>query len=192
MSTVLPPHEVATAWRTTTGLWEIDSRTTTVTVRMRAFGVPVHGSFAQASGVIDIPSDITRSRVSATVRSDSFQTGRAFHDRRAMGAAFLDAAAHPSLSFHASGLRPIMDSVVTDGGARPLWWLPGHLTAKEVTAPLRLALGVVRVCADGSELAFDATARLRRSHLGVTRMRGLIGDTIDVVVRGRARRRDAA
>jgi polyisoprenoid-binding protein YceI len=159
---------------------------------VRALGVvAVHGRFSQATGRIDIPHDITCSRVWVTVRSDSFQTGSASYDRWAKSAAFLDTAAHPTLSFRAAGLRPIMDSVVTDEGARPLWWLPGLLSAKDVTGPLRFALGVVRVCDDGSELDFDATARLRRSDFGVTRLRGLIGDVVDVVVRGRAHRRDA-
>jgi polyisoprenoid-binding protein YceI len=148
----------------------------------------VHGRFVQVTGLIDIPHDITRSRVSVTVRSDSFQSGRPSHDGWAKSAAFLDAAAYPELSFHATGLRPITDSVMTEQGDRPLWWLPGLMTARDVTGPLRLALGVVRVSDDGTELRFDATARLRRSDFGVTRMRGLIGDVVDLVVRGRARR----
>lgn len=182
---------LAPAWtpgRTITGRWVIDTRQTAVAVRMRAFPVPVHGRLTGATGLIHIPDDITASRVSVTVRSDSFDTGSAMRDRRARGVGLLDAAAHPFLSFSARGLLPIMESVVAADGSRPLWWLSGELTVKDVTRPLRLALGVVRLDDDGSALQFGATATLRRSDFGVTRLRGLIGDQIDLVIRGRAHR----
>jgi polyisoprenoid-binding protein YceI len=182
-SAVLTVAPVATPGRTTTGRWVIDSQRTTVAVHLRAFG-----QFASATGLIDIPDDITRSRVSVTVRSDSFHTGSTFRDRRAASARLLDAAVHPILSFSASGLQPIMESVVAADGGRPLWWLPGELTVREVTRPLRLALGVVRLNEDGTALEFGATTTLRRSDFSVTHMRALVSDVIDVVIRGRAHR----
>jgi polyisoprenoid-binding protein YceI len=185
---------LAPAWtpgRTTTGRWVIDSRQTVVAVRLRALPFPVRGRFSGATGLIDIPDDITSSQVSVAIRSDSFDTGSAVRDRRAGGAALLDATAHPIVSFSANGLLPIMESVVAADGGRPLWWLPGELTVKDVTRPLRLALGVVRLDDDGAVLQFDATATLRRSDFGITRFRGLIGDQIDLVIRGRAHRQHA-
>lgn len=185
---------LAPAWtpgRTTTGRWVIDARQTAVEVRVRAFPVPVHGRFTGATGLIDIPDDITSSRVSVAIRSDSFDTGSAVRDRRARDAALLDATVHPILSFSGSGLLPIMESVVAADGGRPLWRLRGELTVKDVTRPLHLALGVVRLDDDGAALQFSATATLRRSDFGVTRLRGLIGDRIDLVIRGRAHRQHA-
>jgi polyisoprenoid-binding protein YceI len=178
--------------RTTTGRWVIDPGQTAVEVRLRAVPATVHGRFTGATGLIHIPDDITSSRVSVTIRSDSFHTGSAWRDRRARGAQLLDAAEHPIVSFSASGLVPIVESMVAADGGRPLWWLPGDLTVKDVTRPVRLALGVVRLDDEGTALLFEATASLRRSVFGVTGLRGLIGDQIVLVIRGRAHRQDVA
>lgn len=188
-SAVLTPAVVtARPGRTMTGRWVIDSRETAVTIRVRMFGIPLRGRFAGATGLIDVPDDITRSRVSATVRSDGFRTGWIQRNRHARSARVLDAAAHPNLSFFAAGLRPIMESIVTADGERPLWWLAGELTVMTVTRPLRLALGVVQLSDDARALEFGATATLRRSDFGVTHLGGLISDTVDVTVLGRAHR----
>ena len=184
-SAVLTPPAPA---RTMTGRWVIDEHETAVTVRARALGIPLRGRFAGAAGVIEVPDDITRAQVSTTVRSDSFRTRWA---RRGLPARMLDTAAHPSLSFSATGLQPIMDSVVTRDGTRPLWWLTGMLTVMDSTRPLRLALGVVHLRDHARLLEFDATATIRRSDFGVTHLRGVVGDAIDVTVRGLAHREHA-
>jgi hypothetical protein len=123
--------------------------------------------------------------VSASVRGDRFRARWASSERLAR---LLDTTSHPRLSFSGAGLRPIMESIVTPDGERPLWWLPGEMTVMQVTRPLRFTLGVVRLGDDGPALEFGATARLRRSDFGVTYLRGVIGDTVDVTVRGRAHR----
>ena len=179
---VLAPRAPA---RTMTGRWVIDPGDTAVTIRARMLGVPVRGRFDGAEGMIDVPEDITRATVSAIVPSDRF---RARWAPRGRSERLLAAAVHPRLSFTAAGLRPIMESVVTPDGERPLWWLSGELTVMKVTRPLRLALGIVRLCDDAPALEFGATATLRRSDFGVTDLRGVIGDTVGVTVRGRARR----
>lgn len=188
MSSVLTATPVAAPGRTTTGRWVIDAQRTAVTIRVRALGVPLRGRFDGATGVIDVPDDITRSRVSATVRRDSLRTWWAPQQHHADSARAVDAMAEPDLSFAAAGLQPIMESVVTADGERPLWWMTGELTVGKVSRPLRLALGVVQLCDDAQALEFGATARLRRSDFGVTRLRGLIGDTVDLTIRGCAHR----
>ena len=181
-SAVLTPPAPA---RTMTGRWVIDERKTAVTIRARTLGIPVRGRFAGAAGVIEVPDDITRAHVSTSVRSDSFRTRWM---RRGLPTRMLETAAHPSLSFSATGLQPIMDSVVMHDGTRPLWWLTGELTVMDSTHPLRLALGVVHLRDHARLLEFGATATLRRSDFGVTHLRGVVGDTVDVTVRGLAHR----
>ena len=172
--------------RTMTGRWVIDPGDTAVAIRARMLGgVPLHGRFEGADGVIDVPDDITRAKVTATVHSDRFRARWAPRDRFAR---ILETASHPRLSFSGEGLRPIIESIVTPDGERPLWWLSGELTVLQVTRPLRFALGVVRLRDDAPALEFGATATLRRSDFGVTHLRGVIGDTVDVTVRGRAHR----
>jgi polyisoprenoid-binding protein YceI len=188
MSSVLTATAVATPGRTTTGRWVIDARQTAVTIRVRMLGVPLRGRFDEAAGVIDVPDDITRSWVSATVRGDSLRTWWAARDRYARTGDDLDATAEPHLSFSATGLQPIMESVITADGERPLWWLVGELTVMKITRPLRLALGVVQLQDDAQTLQFGATATVRRSDFGVTHLRGLMGDTVDLTIRGRAHR----
>lgn len=188
---VLAPGAATTSRRHTTGRWVIDPDRTIVETRVRALGLPVYGRFASATGLIDVPRDITRSNVTVTVRSDTFETGSVARDRRARGGGFLDAHVHPTLSFSASGLRPIMETLVTADGDRPLWWLAGEVTARGVTRPVSLALGVVRHHDDGRALEFNATARIRRSEFGAVGKRALIGDVIDITVRGWAHREPA-
>ncbi|HSK90168.1 MAG TPA: YceI family protein [Euzebyales bacterium] len=188
---VLAPTAVPPPGRHTTGRWQIDARHTAVTTRVRVLGVPLQGRFAAAEGVIDVPDDITRSQVSVTVRSDSFETGIASHTRFAHGRHFLDAAEHPTLTFSGDRLRPILESLVTAGGDRPLWWLEGELTALGVTRPLRIALGVVRHRDDGEALEFHATATVRRSDFGVVSLGPLIADTVELRISGLARRTPA-
>lgn len=172
--------------RTMTGRWVIDPGGTAVTIRTRLLGgVRVRGRFEGAAGVIDVPEDLTRAKVSATVDSDRFRAWWAPRDRFTR---LLDTTSHPHLSFSGAGLRPIMESIVTPDGERPLWWLSGELTVMQVTMPLRFALGVVRLRDDAPALEFGATATLRRSAFGVAHLRGVIGDTVDVTVRGRAHR----
>lgn len=193
MSTaVLAPRGATTSRRHTTGRWVIDPDRTAVEIRVRALGLPVYGRFAGASGLIDVPPDITRSNVTVTVRSDTFETGSVTRDRRARGGAFLDAQAHPTLSFSADGLRPVMEPLVTADGDRPLWWLAGEVTARGITRPLSLALGVVRQHRCGDTLEFNATARIRRSEFGAVAKRVLMGDVIEVTVRGWAHRESNA
>lgn len=189
MSTaVLTPTAVTTPGRHTVGRWVIAPEGTSVEIRLRAFGVRVRGAFGEATGLIDVPDDITRSQVSVTIPAESFTTGGPLRDRRVAGARMLDAAAHPHLTFSATGLLPITEALVTAGGDRPLWWLQGELTARGHTRPLRLALGSVSHGCDGGTLEFRATATLRRSDFGVNRFRGAFGDVVDVDIRGLAHR----
>lgn len=187
MSTVLlEPSVRTTCRRPITGRWQIDGHRTELTVRARALGLPVRGRFTGTTGVIDVADSITRSQVRVTVGSDSFETGWDAQDRVVAGTGFLDAHAHPTLSFAAHGLQPILESMVTADGDRPLWWLVGEVTARGVTRPVRLALGVVRQ--DGDCMEFSATGSIRRSEFGAVGKRGLISDLVEITVHGSARR----
>lgn len=187
MSTLLlAPKARTSSRRSMTGRWEIDGHRTELAIRTRALGISVRGRFTGTSGLIDVSDDITRSRVTVTIGSDSFETGSSMHDHVVAGTGFLDAHANPTLSFTAYGLQPILESLVTGDGDRPLWWLVGEVTARGVTRPVRLALGAVRV--DGDQLEFSATGSIRRSDFGATGKRGLISDVVEITVHGWARR----
>lgn len=188
MSTAVLAPTTTTARRDTTGCWTLDPEHTVVTVRARALGFAVRGSLTGASGSIDVPADITCSHVTATVRSDTFTSGRGRHDRAVRGAGFLDADTNPTLDLCAYGLQPVLESLVTTEGDRPLWWLNGAITARGITRPVRLALGLVRHDRADDSLEFRATTRIRRSEFGAVGMRGVVGDAVDVTIHGRARR----
>ena len=187
MSTILLESSArTTSRRSITGRWQIDGHRTELTVRVRALGLAARGRFTGTTGMIDVADNITRSRVHVTVGSDSFKTRWNAHDRIVAGTGFLDAHAHPTVSFTAHGLQPILESMVTADGDRPLWWLVGEVTARGVTRPVRLALGVVRQ--DGDCLEFSATGAIRRSEFGAVGKRGLVSDLVEITVRGRAHR----
>jgi polyisoprenoid-binding protein YceI len=162
----------------------IDSERTSVTFQVRRFGIPLRGRFATLAGVIDIPADMTQAQVTITMQAANLRTSTGL--RRATAA--LDAGAHPSVEFEGHGLQPIVHSMVTADGDRPLWWLTGNLTVLGVVRPFRLAVGAVHRGRDGRSLQFNATATLRRSEFGVGGLGPMVSNVVRVSIRGRAER----
>jgi polyisoprenoid-binding protein YceI len=162
----------------------IDSERTTVSVRVRKLGIPVRRRITALAGVIDIPADMTQAQVSVTMQAASLRTRVGPRGT----ASVFDAAAHPALTFEGRGLQPIVHSMVTADGDRPLWWLTGDLTVLGVARPFRLAVGAVHRGRDGRSLEFNATATLRRSEYGVGRLGAMVSDVVRVSICGRAAR----
>lgn len=172
----------------TVGRYVIDAASTYVEIRTRYAGIPVGGTFDAVVGTIDLPSDVTRATVDATVDPGSFvPTTGPLGGLLRRG---IETDVGPGMRFEAARMEPILESFVTHDGDRPLWALAGTLTVGGVSRAVRIAVGVVRPLDGGAAVAFSGTMTLQCSAFGLRRHGGLRSDTIRVRIGGVASRCD--
>jgi polyisoprenoid-binding protein YceI len=103
------------------GRYEIDTGGSTVRFRTRhLFGLaPVRGTFAIASGTIDVAEPLVGSAVYAEIDAASFRTGNGQRDATVHSPRLLDTGRHPLITFRS---EEIDQSVVllALGGTTPL------------------------------------------------------------------------
>lgn len=156
------------------GRYAIDPSHSAVRFRTRhMFGLaPVRGTFAIRNGTVDVTEPLTASSVHAEIDAASFRTRNPMRNAAVQSAQFLDAAAHPAITFTASRL---------DGHA-----LAGTVTVRGVARPVTLTVEQIEVAA-GSFTA-RARARIDRTEFGVTALRGLAGRYLELTVEARCAR----
>jgi polyisoprenoid-binding protein YceI len=154
------------------GSYPLDPERTTIRADVKAmFGLlTVHGTFRLRSGQVLIAADPAASTVQASIEAGSFASGNKTRDADVISAALLDAKAYPEITFTGQGAR-------RDGDG---WVVPGSVTAHGTTVPAEVRLGDVRLEAGG--VRFQVTARLDRTSFGVTKKKGMVGRTVDVVI----------
>jgi polyisoprenoid-binding protein YceI len=154
------------------GRYTLDPERTTIRADVKAmFGLlTVHGTFRLRSGQVSIAPDPDASSVQASIEAGSFASGNATRDADVISAALLDAKAYPEITFTGQGAH-------RDGGG---WVVPGSVTAHGTTVPAEIRLGDVRL--EAGEARFRATARLDRTSFGVTKKKGMVGRTVDLVI----------
>jgi polyisoprenoid-binding protein YceI len=166
MSQPLPP-----------GTYVLDPERTTIRADVKAmFGLmTVHGTFRLTDGEITIAADPAAAHVRAVIDTGSFESGNKTRDADVVSDSLLDAKAYPEITFDGTGAR-------SDGSA---WLVNGSVTAHGSTVPAELR--VTPGLADGGLVLFHATARLDRTSFGVTKKKGMVGRTADVVIEAAAR-----
>jgi len=154
------------------GTYTLDPERTTIRADVKAmFGLlTVHGTFRLRSGQVLIAADPAASTVQASIEAASFASGNTTRDADVVSAALLDAKAYPEITFTGQGAR-------RDGDG---WVVPGSVTAHGTAVPAEVRLGDVRLEAGG--VRFQVTARLDRTSFGVTKKKGTVGRTVDVVI----------
>ena len=154
------------------GTYTLDPERTTIRADVKAmFGlITVHGAFRLQSGQVSIAADPGASSVQASIAAGSYASGNAKRDADVVSANLLDAKAYPEITFTGQGAH-------RDGGG---WVVPGSVTAHGTTVPAEIRLGDVRQEAGGAR--FLATARLDRASFGVTKKKGMVGQTVDLVI----------
>ena len=92
-------------------IWRFDPAYSTVEFSVKKlFVFTVRGNFANVEGsLVFDDTDITRSFVVATIRSESIQTGNDSRDKSLRSADFLDASEHPFIEFKSSLVKPGQD-----------------------------------------------------------------------------------
>jgi polyisoprenoid-binding protein YceI len=154
------------------GDYTLDPERTTIRADVKAmFGLlTVHGTFRLRSGQVLIAADPAASTVQASIEAASFASGNTTRDADVVSAALLDAKAYPEITFTGQGAR-------RDGDG---WVVPGSVTAHGTAVPAEVRLGDVRLEAGG--VRFQVTTRLDRTSFGVTKKKGMVGRTVDLVI----------
>jgi polyisoprenoid-binding protein YceI len=156
------------------GRYAIDPGRSAVTFRTRhLFGLAaVRGRFAIKSGTVDVAEPASASDVRVEIDAASFRTRNKQRDAAVRSAQFLDAAAHPAITFTAVRL---------DRQA-----ITGSLTVRGVTRPVTLT--VERIDTAPGAFTARATARIDRTEFGVTALRGIAARYLDMTVEVRCER----
>ncbi|KIZ19265.1 YceI family protein [Streptomyces natalensis] len=139
------------------GAWTIDPMHSTVGAVAQHLGISsVHGRFTEFGGRIEIAEDLEKSRVEASIKAASIDTGNGMRDGHLRSEDFLNVDEFPELTYRSSGLEPA-------GPDR--WTVHGDLSLHGVVRPVDLDLSYLGTGPDpwgGVRAAFRATAELRR------------------------------
>jgi polyisoprenoid-binding protein YceI len=160
------------------GTYTLDPEHTTIRADVKAmFGLmTVHGTFRLRAGQVSIAADPDASSVEATIEAGSFASGNTQRDADVTGANLLDAKNYPEITFTGQGARRDGDS----------WVVPGSVTAHGTAVPAEVRLSDARLQTGGAgqpgQARFRATARLDRTSFGVTKKKGMVGRTVDLVI----------
>lgn len=141
----------------------------------------VDGRFSDFSGTIMYDeADLTKSSVTAIIKSSSIETGSGFRDKDLKGAAFFDTEKYPIIRFQSTAIRKhgndyVMAGVLTIKGV-----------SKEISAPLVWRQRKTPDPWKNSRIAFDSRLKLNRKDFGVTGpsfWNEGIADSIDIELR---------
>ena len=154
------------------GTYTLDPERTTIRADVKAmFGLlTVHGTFRLRAGQVSIAADPGASTVRASIEAGSFASGHATRDADVTSATLLDARAYPEITFTGEGAR-------RDGDG---WVVPGSVTVHGTAVPAEVRLSDARL--ETGQARFLATARLDRTSFGVTKKKGMVGRTVDLVI----------
>ncbi|ETX28560.1 YceI family protein [Roseivivax isoporae] len=169
--------------------WDIDPEHAVVAFTiMHAGYARVLGRFSDVQGsfVYD-PEANELGDVTATIGAGSVDTDHEARDTHVRSADFLDAEAHPEITFTATGGTAETDTTGT---------VEGEITIRGVTQPITLDVTLNKVatypCCHGKEtVGVSATASLLRSEFGSTyALPDFVGDEVSVILEFEAIRRD--
>lgn len=141
----------------------------------------VDGRFSDFSGTIMYDeNDLTKSSVTAMIKTSSIETGSAFRDKDLKGATFFDTDKYPVIRFQSTAIRKQGNDYV----------MAGTLTIKgvsrEISAPLIWRQHKTPDPWKNSRIAFDSRLKLNRKDFGVTGptfWNEGIADSIDIDLR---------
>src|SRR6185503_14640226 len=110
----------------TTGTWTLDNSHSEIAFTVRHAGISkVRGQFKDAEATLDLAENVADSKVSATIKTASFDSGDANRDGHVRGEDFFDVEKFPEISFVSSNIVPKGDG----------YELQGELTIKGVSRP---------------------------------------------------------
>lgn len=162
--------------------WKVDEAHSSIAFAVRHLVIAkVHGSFRSYSAQLEIDeTDLTRSRVEATIEAASIDTRNEQRDGHLRTADFLDVERFPTISFQSKRIEP-----VSGESYRVVGDLSLHGITKEVVLAVELG-GIVKDPWGGRRAGLTARATIDRSAFGlvwnqVLETGGLVvGDKVEI------------
>jgi len=146
----------------TTGTWTLDPSHSEIGFTVRHAGISkVRGQFTDAAATLDLAEDVTASKVNATIKTASFDSGDVNRDGHVRGEDFFDVEQFPEISF-------VSNNIVAKGDA---YELQGDLTIKGVTRPVALETELHGVAVDpfgNTRAGLTAETTISRKDFGLT------------------------
>jgi polyisoprenoid-binding protein YceI len=146
----------------TTGTWTLDNSHSEISFTVRHAGISkVRGQFKDAEATLDLAENVADSKVSASIKTASFDSGDANRDGHVRGEDFFDVEQFPEISF-------VSKSIVPSGDA---YELQGELTIKGVTRSVALETEFNGVAIDpfgNTRAGLSAETTISRKDFGLT------------------------
>ena len=146
----------------TTGTWTLDNSHSEIGFTVRHAGISkVRGQFKEAEATLDLAENVADSKVNATIKTASFDSGDANRDGHVRGEDFFDVEKFPEISF-------VSNAIVPKGDA---YELQGDLTIKGVTRPVALETELNGVAVDpfgNTRAGLTAETTISRKDFGLT------------------------
>jgi polyisoprenoid-binding protein YceI len=150
---------------TTTATWNIDPAHSAAEFKVKHMMISnVKGHFAKVTGTLTLDeSDLSRSRVEATIDASSLETRDAQRDAHLKSADFFDVEKFPSLTFKSTSLRLVKDGELA---------VEGDLTIRDVTRKVVFSVdGPTPPAKDpwgNMRVGVSATTRISRKDFGLS------------------------
>jgi polyisoprenoid-binding protein YceI len=156
--------------------YRLDAGHSSLIFRVKHLGISnFYGRFNALEGTLDLdPADVSRSRVSVTVKADSVDTNSAGRDKHVKGKAALGVEEHPLIVFSSTKVEPL------PGGRLRV---RGDLSFRGISRPVVaevVRLGSRPDASGGSKIGFEATFTIKRSEFGMTGM-DMVSDQVDLI-----------
>jgi len=146
----------------TTGTWSLDNSHSEIAFTVRHAGISkVRGQFTDAEATLELAENVADSKVNATIKTASFDSGDVNRDGHVRGEDFFDVEKFPEISF-------VSNAIVPKGDA---YELQGDLTIKGVTRPVALETELHGVAVDpfgNTRAGLTAETTISRKDFGLT------------------------
>jgi polyisoprenoid-binding protein YceI len=146
----------------TTGTWTLDASHSEIGFTVRHAGISkVRGQFKEADATLELAENVEGSKVTASIKTASFDSGDANRDGHVRGEDFFDVEKFPEISF-------VSNAIVPKGDA---YELQGDLTIKGITRPVALETELNGVAVDpfgNTRAGLTAETTISRKDFGLT------------------------
>ncbi|MEW9625883.1 YceI family protein [Rhodanobacter geophilus] len=150
--------------------YRIDNAHSQATFSVRLLWREIHGRFSRIDGTLHDSLPAGSMVVDARIDVASLGADTPASRRRMLAPEFFDAARHPLIHFVSD---PFPLATLEHGGA-----LPGRLSLRGVTAPVRFALQPLRCAPTACRVAL--VGQLQRSAFGMTSHRATVADDVEL------------
>jgi polyisoprenoid-binding protein YceI len=134
-----------------------------------------HGRFSRLEGSAHIDDAApANSSVEVIIDARTLRADTSWAEGELRGRDFFAVASHPQMNFKSRSVRP--QSPTTQQ-------MTGDMTVRGITRPIVLQVSMQPPAADGTR-EFRATTRIRRGDFGMTAYAVLVGETVQIEIRG--------